>query len=55
MVETARGRRVLHSIFGEGRIESSEGEGAEKKILVRFPGIGLKKILVRAAKIENID
>ena len=51
----ARGRRVLHSIFGEGRIESSEGEGADQKILVRFPGAGLKKILVRAARMETLD
>jgi DNA helicase-2/ATP-dependent DNA helicase PcrA len=54
-VETARGRRVIHSVFGEGKIESSEGEGAEKKVLVRFPGFGLKKILVRAANMETLD
>jgi DNA helicase-2/ATP-dependent DNA helicase PcrA len=51
----ARGRRVLHSIFGEGRIESTEGDGADRKIIVRFPGVGLKKILVRAAKMETLD
>ena len=49
---TARGRRVRHPIFGEGRIESSEGDGADEKVLVRFPGVGLKKILVRAARME---
>jgi len=53
--KAARGRRVLHSIFGEGRIESTEGEGADQKILANFPGVGRKKILVRAAKMEILD
>jgi len=53
--KTARGRRVLHPVFGEGRIESSEGEGADRKILARFPGLGLKKILVRAVRMEILD
>jgi DNA helicase-2/ATP-dependent DNA helicase PcrA len=48
----SRGRRVLHPVFGEGIVEASEGEGAERKLLVRFPGAGLKKILVRAAPME---
>jgi DNA helicase-2/ATP-dependent DNA helicase PcrA len=52
---SARGRRVRHSVFGEGTIESTEGEGADRKILARFPGAGLKKILVRAAKMEILD
>jgi DNA helicase-2/ATP-dependent DNA helicase PcrA len=49
---TARGRHVRHPIFGEGRIESSEGEGADRKIVARFPEVGLKKLLVRAARLE---
>jgi DNA helicase-2/ATP-dependent DNA helicase PcrA len=53
--KTTRGRRVLHPVFGEGRIESSEGEGADRKIVARFPGVGLKKILVRASRMEIFD
>jgi DNA helicase-2/ATP-dependent DNA helicase PcrA len=54
-MKTARGRRVRHPVFGEGRIESSEGEGTDQKIVARFPGVGLKKILVRAARMEIFD
>jgi hypothetical protein len=50
-----RGRFVRHPVFGEGRIESSEGEGADRKIVARFPGVGLKKILVRASRMEIFD
>ncbi len=53
--KSANGRHVRHPIFGEGRIESSEGEGADRKIVARFPGVGLKKILVRAARMEIFD
>ena len=33
-------------------MEACEGEGAEQKLIVRFPVYGLKKLLVRAAKME---
>ncbi|HEY3489218.1 MAG TPA: UvrD-helicase domain-containing protein [Candidatus Deferrimicrobiaceae bacterium] len=45
-------KRVLHPVFGEGRVESSEGEGPDQKLIVRFQVYGLKKLLVRAAKME---
>ena len=45
-------KRVLHPVFGEGGVESSEGDGADQKLIVRFPVYGLKKLLVRAAKME---
>ena len=48
-------RRVLHPVFGEGRIEAVEGTGADRKIIARFPVYGLKKILVRAVSMEFFD
>jgi DNA helicase-2/ATP-dependent DNA helicase PcrA len=50
-----RPRRVRHPSFGEGRVEGSEGEGAELKLFVRFPAYGVKKLLVRLAKLEFVD
>jgi DNA helicase II / ATP-dependent DNA helicase PcrA len=48
-------RRVRHPVFGEGWVERVEGTGADEKIIVRFPGYGLKKILVRAVRMEFFD
>ncbi|MEW6721398.1 MAG: UvrD-helicase domain-containing protein [Thermodesulfobacteriota bacterium] len=51
----ARPRRVRHPVFGEGKIEAVEGDGADRKIIARFPVYGLKKILVRAVAMEFLD
>jgi DNA helicase-2/ATP-dependent DNA helicase PcrA len=48
-------RKVRHPIFGEGKVESVEGEGADRKIIARFPVYGLKKILVRAVAMEFFE
>ena len=50
-----KSRRVRHPFFGEGKVEAEEGEGAERKIIARFPGYGVKKILVRAVNMELLD
>jgi DNA helicase-2/ATP-dependent DNA helicase PcrA len=50
-----RPRRVRHPVFGEGKIESIDGEGNDRKVIARFPVYGLKKILVRAVAMEFID
>jgi DNA helicase-2/ATP-dependent DNA helicase PcrA len=50
-----RGSGVRHPVFGEGWIEATEGDGADRKILARFPGFGLKKLLVRAANLEILE
>jgi DNA helicase-2/ATP-dependent DNA helicase PcrA len=47
-----RPKRVRHPVFGEGRVEGCDGEGADQKLIVRFPGLGLKKLLVRVANME---
>lgn len=48
-------RKVRHPVFGEGTIERVEGEGADRKIIARFPVYGLKKILVRAVAMEFLE
>ena len=50
-----RPRKVRHPVFGEGKVEAVEGDGADRKIIARFPVYGLKKILVRAVAMEFID
>ncbi|HEX9191819.1 MAG TPA: 3'-5' exonuclease, partial [Candidatus Deferrimicrobiaceae bacterium] len=52
---SGRPRRVRHPVFGEGKIEAVEGEGADRKIIARFPVYGLKKILVRAVSMEFLE
>lgn len=51
----SRQRTVRHPVFGEGKIESVQGEGEDRKIIARFPVYGLKKILVRAVAMEFLD
>jgi len=52
---SARPRKVRHPVFGEGQVESVQGEGKDQKIIARFPVYGLKKILVRAVEMEFLD
>ena len=49
------GMRVRHGKFGEGVILSTEGEGANGKLKIRFdtPGIGIKTLLTQFAKLEK--
>jgi DNA helicase-2/ATP-dependent DNA helicase PcrA len=54
-VPSGRPRRVRHPVFGEGKVEAVEGEGADRKIIARFPVYGLKKILVRAVSMEFLE
>jgi hypothetical protein len=46
---------VRHPVFGEGKVEAMEGEGADRKIIARFPVYGVKKILVRAVSMEFLE
>ena len=54
-IPSARPRKVRHPVFGEGKVESVQGEGKDQKIIARFPVYGLKKILVRAVEMEFLD
>jgi DNA helicase-2/ATP-dependent DNA helicase PcrA len=42
------GARVKHPSFGVGTVEDVDGDGLNRKLVVRFgPGVGLKKVLAR--------
>ncbi|MCM1531021.1 MAG: UvrD-helicase domain-containing protein [Bacteroides sp.] len=50
------GERVRHAKFGTGTVRSMEGEGANRKVTVKFdsPGVGEKTLLTKFAKLEKI-
>lgn len=50
----AVGNIVMHERFGKGKIVGLEGVGADKKAEIRFDVGGLKKLLLRFAKLNVI-
>jgi DNA helicase-2/ATP-dependent DNA helicase PcrA len=48
------GNVVMHERFGKGEIINLEGAGADKKAEIRFEVGGIKKLLLRFAKLEVI-
>jgi DNA helicase-2/ATP-dependent DNA helicase PcrA len=42
-----RGAQVRHRIFGVGLIEDGSGRGPDRRLVVRFPGHGVKTIVAR--------
>ncbi len=48
------GNIVIHERFGKGEIISLEGAGADKKAEIKFEVGGIKKLLLRFAKLEVI-
>lgn len=50
----AAGARVRHAKFGTGSVISTDGEGANGKVTVKFdtPGVGEKTLLTKFAKLE---
>lgn len=50
------GKKVRHAKFGTGIVLKAEGEGANRKLTVRFdtPGIGEKTLLTKFAKLDII-
>ncbi|WP_395053508.1 ATP-dependent helicase [Flavobacterium sp.] len=50
----ANGNIVMHERFGKGEIINLEGIGADKKAEIRFEVGGIKKLLLRFAKLDVI-
>ena len=50
----APGNVVMHERFGRGRVVNLEGVGADKKAEINFEVGGLKKLLLRFAKLDVI-
>lgn len=49
------GIKVLHERFGQGKILNLEGAGADKKAEIQFEVGGIKKLLLRFAKLTIIE
>ncbi len=49
------GMKVEHARFGQGTVVGLEGVGGEKKAEINFKVGGLKKLLLRFAKLELLD
>ncbi|HXX32382.1 MAG TPA: UvrD-helicase domain-containing protein [Myxococcaceae bacterium] len=45
--ESVVGLRVRHAQFGEGEVVACDGSGANAKLTVAFPRVGLKRIIAR--------
>ena len=48
------GNVVMHERFGKGEVLNLEGIGADKKAEIRFEVGGIKKLLLRFAKLDII-
>jgi DNA helicase-2/ATP-dependent DNA helicase PcrA len=49
------GNMVMHERFGKGEVISLEGIGADKKAEIRFEVGGIKKLLLRFARLDVIE
>jgi DNA helicase-2/ATP-dependent DNA helicase PcrA len=45
----------MHERFGQGRVLSLEGVGADKKAEIQFEVGGIKKLLLRFAKLDILS
>ena len=52
--DLSAGLRVRHDRFGDGTVVAVEGSGAEAKATIEFDNIGIKKMLLKFAKIQKI-
>lgn len=48
-----RGQQVRHAKFGLGTVLRREGEGENTKLTIQFQGYGLKKLIVKYAKLQK--
>lgn len=48
------GNVVMHERFGKGQVVNMEGVGADKKAEIKFEVGGIKKLLLRFAKLDII-
>ncbi|MBT8271887.1 MAG: UvrD-helicase domain-containing protein [Flavobacteriaceae bacterium] len=55
MISLNVGQRVNHQRFGRGEVVKIEGKGADLKAEIKFEGSGIKKLLLRFAKLEILN
>jgi DNA helicase-2/ATP-dependent DNA helicase PcrA len=53
-VELSKGMEVEHARFGRGVVQDIEGNGSDAKAAIEFKGFGVKKLLLRFAKLKII-
>ncbi|OGL39836.1 MAG: hypothetical protein A3C43_01665 [Candidatus Schekmanbacteria bacterium RIFCSPHIGHO2_02_FULL_38_11] len=49
-----KGSKVIHPFFGKGTVIETKGEGENQKIIVSFINAGVKKLLLKNAKLEKL-
>ena len=52
--ELEAGMRVRHAMFGVGTVMSVEPMDGDVKLLVKFAGVGVKRLLAKYAKLEVV-
>jgi DNA helicase-2/ATP-dependent DNA helicase PcrA len=50
-----KGTKVIHSLYGEGKITDTTGSGPEEKVVIKFSSGEKKKFLVRFAPIVSVN
>jgi len=53
--ELKAGDRVLHSQFGRGMVVSCHRLEGDSEVVVAFPGMGVKKLLLSFARLEKVE
>ena len=53
-IKLVQGNVVMHERFGRGQVVNIEGIGADKKAEIKFEVGGIKKLLLRFAKLDII-
>jgi len=48
------GQAVRHPTFGSGKVIDRSGPGSTQTVLVRFDGVGVKRLMVKYAKLEKL-
>ncbi len=51
----AIGRQVKHAQFGVGVIRGFEGSGDQRKATVQFRSVGIRKLILKFARLEPVD
>jgi DNA helicase-2/ATP-dependent DNA helicase PcrA len=49
------GMEIMHEKFGEGKVVSIEGAGVNKIASIHFNGLGIKKIMLKFAKVKILS
>ncbi len=51
----AAGETVKHKVWGNGQVLESKGSGDSQELLVEFPNVGVKRLIVKYAALERVE